>query len=96
MEHRSEHWLSTNISPAANVFVEPLVPALGLQSRGLPASIVRASSGEIEVKWLELASTDVFALMTEAMLNTGGGEGDRPMAALGHVRFCELASATAV
>jgi len=83
------------IRPAANVFVETLVPALGLQGRELPASIVRASSGAIAVEWLEVASTDVSALMTETMLNSGGGDGDRPMPTLGRVRFCELASATA-
>ena len=83
------------IRPAANVVVETLVPALGLQGRELPASVVRASSGEMEVEWLELASTDVCALMTETMLNSGGGEGERPMPTLGRVRFCELASATA-
>jgi len=83
------------IRPAANVVVETLVPALSLQGRELPASIVRASSGEMEVEWLELASTDVYALMTEAMLNSRGGPGDRAMPTLGRVRFCELASATA-
>jgi hypothetical protein len=59
------------IHPGANAFVETLVPALGLQGRELLASIVRASDGEIEVEWLELASTDVSALMTETMLNSG-------------------------
>jgi hypothetical protein len=83
------------IRPAANVFVETLVPVPGLQGRELPASIVRASSGEIEVEWLELASTDVSALMTQAMVNSGGDDGDRPVPALGRVRFCELASVTA-
>jgi len=83
------------IRPAAHVVVETLVPALGLQGRELPASIVRASSGEMEVEWLELASTDVYALMMEAMLNSRGGPGNRPMPTLGRVRFCELASATA-
>ena len=83
------------IRPATNVFVETLVPALGPQSRGLPAYIVRASCGAIEVEWLELASTDVSALMTETMLNSRGGDGDSPMPTLGRVRFCELASATA-
>ena len=83
------------ICPAANVFVETLVPALGLHGDGLPAAILRASSGEMEVEWLELASTDVYALMTEAMLNSRGAPGDRPMPTLGRVRFCELASATA-
>ena len=83
------------IRPAASVFVETLLPALGLPGRALPASIVRASSGEIEVEWLEVASTDVSALMTETMLNSAGGDGDRPKPTLGHVRFCELASPTA-
>jgi hypothetical protein len=85
------------IRPAANVFVETLVPALGLLGRELPASIVQASSGEIEVEWLELASTDVSALMTETMLNGAKGDGDRdrPMPTFGRVRFCQLACATA-
>ena len=83
------------IRPAANVFVETLVPDLGLQGRELAASIVRVSSGEVEVEWLELASTDVSALLTEAMLNSGGGDRERPIPALGRVRFCELASPTA-
>jgi len=83
------------IRPAANVFVETLAPALGLQGCELPACIVRASSDQIEVEWLELASTGVSALMTETMLNSGSGDGGRPMPTLGRVRFCELASATA-
>jgi hypothetical protein len=83
------------IRPARNVVVETLVPALGLQGRELPASIVRAGSGEIAVEWMEFASTGVSAVMTETMLNTRGGEGERPMLALGRVPFCELASATA-
>jgi hypothetical protein len=49
----------------------------------------------MEVEWLELASTDVSALMTQTILNSGGGDGDRPIPTLGHVRFCELASARA-
>ena len=80
------------IRPAANVFVETLVPALGLQGRELTASIVRASSGEVEVEWLEVASTGVSALLTETMLYSGGGDGVRSMPTLGRVRFCELAS----
>jgi len=83
------------IRPATNVFIETLVPARGLQGRELPAAIVRASSGEIEVEWLEVASTHVSALMTETMLNSGEGDGGRPMPIVGRVRFCELASATA-
>ena len=83
------------ICPAANVFVETLAPALGLQGRELAAAIVRASSGEVEVEWLEVASTDVSALLTESMLTSGGGDGERPMPTLGRVRFCALASAAA-
>ena len=83
------------IHPAASVFVETLVPAFGLQGRELTASVVRARSGEIEVEWLEVASTEVSALMTETMLLSGAGDGDRPMLTLGRVRFCELASSTA-
>jgi hypothetical protein len=81
------------ISPAPNVVVQTLAPALGLQGRELPASIVRASSGEMAVEWLEFASTGVSAVMTETMLNSGDGE--RPMPTLGRVPFCALASATA-
>jgi hypothetical protein len=81
------------ISPAPQVVVQTLAPALGLQSRELPAAIVRASSGEMSVEWTELASTGVSAVMTEAMLNSGGGDGKGPMPTLGRVRFCALASA---
>jgi hypothetical protein len=82
------------IHPAPNVVVEMLAPALGLQGRELPASIVRASRGEIAVEWLELASTGVCAVMTETMLTSGEGGAQRPMPTLGRVLFCELASAT--
>jgi hypothetical protein len=82
------------ICPAPNVVVETLVPALGLQGRELPASIVRASSREIAIEWMEFASTGVSAVMTETMLNSGRGDGERPMHALGRVRFCALASAS--
>jgi len=83
------------ICPAANVFVETLPPALGPQGRELTAAIVRASSGEVEVEWLEVASTDVSALLTETMLTSGGGDAERPMPTLGRVRFCALASTAA-
>ena len=56
------------IRPAPNVVVQTLAPALGLQGRELPASIVRASSGELAVEWMEFASTGVSAVMTETML----------------------------
>jgi hypothetical protein len=77
------------IRPALHVTVQILAPALGLQGRELPAAIVRARSGEISVEWMEFASTDVSAVMTEAMLNTGG---ERPAPTLGRVPFCELAA----
>jgi hypothetical protein len=80
------------IRPAPNVIVETL--ARGLQGRELPASVVRTSSGAISVEWLELASTGVSAVMTETMLNSGGGDGERPMRTLGRVSFCALASST--
>jgi hypothetical protein len=82
------------IHPAPNLVVQTLAPALGLQGRELPASIVRTSSGEISVEWVEFASTGVSAVMTETMLNSGGGDGERPMSTLGRVRFCALAAAT--
>ena len=82
------------IFPAANVIIEALAPALGLQGRELPASVVQIGSGEIAIEWMDFASTGVAALMTEAMLVAGGGRGERQMPALGRVRFCELASTT--
>ena len=80
------------IRPAASVCVET---AVGLLGRELTAAIVRASSGEVEVAWLEVGSTDVSALLMETMLHSGGGDGEQPMPTLGRVRYCELASATA-
>jgi len=73
-----------------------LAPALGLQGRELPASIVQASLGEIAVEWMEFASAGVSAVMTESMLNSGGDESKRPMPALGRVRYCALAAAAGV
>jgi hypothetical protein len=69
--------------------VETLSPTLGLQQRELPASVVRASPGELAVEWMEFASTGVSAVITETML-TSGEAGDR-MPALGRVPFCALA-----
>jgi PilZ domain-containing protein len=83
------------IRPAADVVVETLVPALGLQGRELPASIVRESSGELAVQWMDLASTGVSAVMTEVMLNGGRANGERPVPTLGRVLFCALASPAA-
>src|SRR6516162_9798670 len=81
------------IRPGPDVAIEMLGPAPGLQGSELPASIVRASSGEIAVEWMEFASAGVSAVMTEIMLNSVRDEGERPMLALGRVRFCALASA---
>ena len=81
------------IRPGPNVAIETLAPALGLQGRELAASLVRASSREIAVEWMEFASTGVSALLTETMLNSGEDNGERPMPALGRVRFCALAYA---
>jgi len=82
------------IRPAPNVAIETLAPSLGLQGRELPASVVRASLGEIAVEWMEVASTGVSAVMTETMLNSAVSDGERPMPTLGRVFFCALASAT--
>jgi hypothetical protein len=81
------------IRPAPNVAIETLTPSLGLQGRELPASVVRAGLGEIAVEWTAVASTGVSAVMTETMLNSGAGAGDRRMPTLGRVFFCALASA---
>ncbi len=80
------------IRPAPNVAIETLAPALGLQGRELPASIVRTSSDEIAVEWMDSASTGVSAVMMETMLHSGGDDGERPMPTLGRVPFCALAS----
>ncbi|HEY4447745.1 MAG TPA: hypothetical protein VGN03_04010 [Steroidobacteraceae bacterium] len=77
------------ICPAATLAIETLAPALGLQQRELPASIVRASPGELAIEWMEFASTGVSAVLTESML-TSGEVGCR-MPSLGRVRFCALA-----
>ena len=84
----------SGIRPAPNVVVEVLAPGLDLQERQLPASIVRASSGEMAVEWMEFASTSVFAVMKETMLNSGGGDAELPRPTLGRVAFCALASDT--
>jgi len=78
---------------ASGALIRTELGILGLQGRELPAFIVRTSSGEISVEWTEFASTGVSALMTETILNSGGGEDERPMPTLGRVRFCALASA---
>jgi hypothetical protein len=83
------------IRPAPNVVVETLVPGRGLQGRELPASVIRASSGTMTVEWMELASTGVSAVMSEAMLSAGRAGNESPLPTLGRVAFCALASAAA-
>lgn len=83
------------IRPASNVVVETLAPALGVPGRALPASIVRESSGEMAVEWMEFASAGVAAMMTETMRGNREGDSERSMPTLGRVRFCALASSIA-
>ena len=80
------------IRPSTTVAVETLMTAPGLKSRELPACIVRESAGEIAVEWMDFASAEVFGVLTDVMLGTGGSEAEVP--ALGRVRFCALSSAT--
>jgi hypothetical protein len=80
------------ICPAATVVVETLSKALDLKSREFPACIVRESPGEIAIEWADFASTEVFDLLTETMLDSSRSEGELPE--LGRVRFCALSSAT--
>ncbi len=82
------------IRPAPTVVIETLAPALGLQARELPATVVRVSAGEMAVEWTELATAGVFAVMTETILESGADGGERPMP-LGRVLFCALAPTTA-
>jgi hypothetical protein len=84
----------SGIRPALNVVIEPLAPSLARQVRALPASVVRAGSGEMAVEWTDFGSTSVSEIMTAAMVNAGGGDGDVPIPTLGRVAFCALASAT--
>ena len=76
------------ICPAATIAIETLAPALGLQQRELPASVVRAGPCELAIEWTEFASTGVSAVLTEGMLTSG--ETGCPMPSLGRVRFCAL------
>jgi len=82
------------ICPSATIVVETLSPALGMQERELPACVIRAGEAELAVEWTELASTAVSAVLTEAMLTSGGGQEDDCAPALGRVAFCALAPAT--
>ena len=81
------------IRPAPNLIIEALSPAHNLEGRELEAFVVRASSGEMAVEWMEFGSTGVSAVMTKTMLNSGGDERELPIPVLGRVRFCALASA---
>ena len=47
------------------------------------------------MEWMEFASTGVSAVMTETMLNSGDGAGERAMPTLGRVPFCALAASAA-
>ena len=79
------------ICPSAQMTIEPLIPALGLRGRELPASLVRARSGEIGIEWADFASSAVFALMTETLLTSGSGQSEFEMPSLGRVPFCARA-----
>ena len=83
------------ICPAPAIVVEPLIPALGVAGRELPACVVRAGPGEMAVEWLELGSTAVSALLTETMLTSVADE-SRRAPTLGRVPFCALAPVAAV
>ena len=83
------------ICPAPVIVVEPLIPALGLAERELPACVVRADYGEIAVEWTDLASTGVSAVLAETIL-AGGGNGKVCPPVLGRIAFCALAPASAV
>ena len=85
----------TGICPSAHIAIETLTPAPGTKIRELPACIVRGGSGAMAVEWMDLASTGVLAALSEAKLSNGYNERDCPPPALGRVRFCALASATA-
>lgn len=80
------------ICPAATIVVETLSSALDLKTRELPACVVRDTPGEIAIEWADFASTEVFDLLTDTMLDNGRTAGEIPE--LGRVRFCALSSAT--
>jgi hypothetical protein len=84
------------ISPSAHIAVEPLTPALGLKAWELPACVIRGGFGQLAVEWMDVASTGVLAVLSEADLLNGYNTPARPVAALGRVRFCALAPARAV
>jgi hypothetical protein len=83
------------ICPAPNVVVEMPPSVFAARGRELPASIVRVSPGEMTVEWREWLSTDVSAVLTETMLNSGSGKPAKPIRPPGRVPFCELAFAAA-
>jgi hypothetical protein len=85
----------SGIRPSAHIAVEMLTPALGLKARELPACIVRGGSRGVAVEWMDLASTGVLAVLSESKLTNGYNERGCPVPALGRVRFCALAGATA-
>lgn len=78
------------ICPSSNIALETLTPALGMEARELPARVVSAGPGQLEVEWMELASTGVLAVLIEARLTGRGAAAP----ALGRVPFCARATAT--
>jgi hypothetical protein len=82
------------ICPSAAIVIEALTPALGPAEHELPACVVRVDYGEIGVEWIDLASGAVSAVLTESMLASATNE-DACQPALGRVRFCARAPATA-
>lgn len=83
------------IHPSARIVVETLTPALGVASRELSACVVRAGSGELALEWMDLASTGVLAVLTETQRTSGCNQSACRVPALGRVRYCALAPATA-
>jgi hypothetical protein len=81
------------IHPAPDVVVELLAPCLGMQGRELPAAVVRKSSTETAVEWMETASAGVSAMLIENMLVSREEDGEQPAPALNRVRYCALAPA---
>jgi len=77
------------IRPSTAVEVQPLTKA-GVKLRELPASVVRASPGELTVEWTDFGSRDVFGVLTESTISSGADEDEPP--ALGRVGFCARSS----
>jgi hypothetical protein len=80
------------ICPSAAIAVQTLTADPDQRPWELPAGIVRQSPGEIAVEWDDVASPEVFDVLTEALVNSGENEREAP--ALGRVHFCALAPTT--